>query len=240
MAVEVIRKAFLVLERLAESITPLPLADLSRKTNLPKATIYRILQTLLEMGYIAQEKETGFYFRTAKLSHIGNDSQTQELKNRALPYMKKMFNKFNETVNLGILQGTNVYYLHFIETTQQLRNMVKPDTIDTYYSTALGKAIAAFLPEQEKNELIEQTKFEANTPNTVKNKSRLRNMLVETKRQGWSVDNQENAVGVICFGVPFLNNGYPEAAISISLPKIRLTKQLEKEIKEELKKISRL
>lgn len=162
----------------------------------------------------------------------------QGLKHRALPIMEKLHKKFDETVNLGVLVDTNINYIHFINTDKPLRHMVEPGSSDPFYSTALGRAIVAFLPENEQNSLIKKVKFNAITPKTTTSKMQFKKVLAKIQEDKWAVDDEESEIGVICFGVPLLENDYPIAAISITLPKSRLTSQLQKEITNALKDLS--
>lgn len=236
MAIEVLIKAFRILECMSESTIPLPLREIARRVNMPKPTVYRILQTLVEIGYVAQEEQTGAYLRTGQLERISHNSHIHDLKRKALPIMKKLFEKFNETVNLGILVGPNVHYVHFINTTRPLRHMVQPGTIDPFYSTALGRALVAFLPKQEQEQHVQNSSLEAITPYTIKNKTKLKRQLQVIRKQGWAIDDQENELGVICLGAPILEKQYPVAAISITVPKTRHNATLQKEIVKELLK----
>ncbi|MBN2376023.1 MAG: IclR family transcriptional regulator [Sedimentisphaerales bacterium] len=236
MAIEVLKKAFRILECMAESVVPLALGEISRRVNMPKPTVYRVLQTMLELGYVAQEDQGGAYLRTSQLERIGHDSRIHDLKYRVLHIMNKLFERFNETVNLGVLIGVNVHYIHFINTTRSLRHMVQPGSIDPFYSTALGRAIAAYLPEEEKTQLIEIVNLETVTPYTIKSKAKLRQQLNEIHRRGWAIDDQENDLGVICLGAPILEKEYPVAAISITIPKTRHNDKMQKEILKELLK----
>lgn len=237
MTIEVVEKTFLILECLAQYSRPVSLANVAEKLNIPKPTIYRILQTLVELGYVAQDKKTGFYMRTTRLEVLGSNSHNLDLKQHALPIMKKLNKKFNETINLGVMINTQVHYVHFLHTTKSLRHMVKPDSTDSFYSTALGRAIVAYLPENEQATLINKIKLREHTPNTVKTKTQLRKKLHEVKKNGIAIDDEENDVGVICFGVPIIEQGYPIAAISISIPKSRCSEKMQKEIIKELKAI---
>jgi microcystin degradation protein MlrC/predicted transcriptional regulator len=115
MSIAVVEKAFLVLETLAESEEPVALARLAERTLLPKPTAYRILQTLAELGYVVRD-EAARYYITAKPATLSQNSRHRDLKLRVLPHMQRLHAQFNETVNLGILDGRSVRYIHVIET----------------------------------------------------------------------------------------------------------------------------
>ena len=230
----VLDKAFLVLETLTELGEPAPLKMISEKTELHKATVHRILTSLTDLGYVAQETGGTKYSVTPRLAHLGRNTYHDDLIAWALPFMERLHAQFNETVNLGVLEGSHVQYLHFIETTKALRWVVKPGGSDPYYSTALGRAVVAFLDEDTQSDLITRTKFEPRTLNTVSTKAELMTILHETKERGWSRELEENDLGVLCFGVPLLADGVPVAALSLSLPKSRLTPAVREQLIEAL------
>jgi len=237
MTVRVLRKAVTVLETLSAAGRPVGLAELARRINYPKPTIYRILRSFLELGYLARDGATGFYLPTARLALLGRHGQALDLRRRALPALERLHRKFNETVNLGVLEGDEISYVAYLETTRPLRLMVRPGIKDPFYCTALGRAIAAFLPEREQRDLVNRVKFEPLTPKTVRNRPALRKILLETRRRGWAIDDEECDLGVVCLGVPLRDGGSPVGAVSITIPRTRLPAGREREILSELRSI---
>ena len=180
MSIAVVKKTVFTLEKLAESDEPLSLAAISAQARLPKPTAHRILQTLTALGYVAQD-ETSRYYLTSKLDSLAQSSRYRDLKLRAVPLMTALHRQFNETVNLGVLEGTKVHYIHVIETTRSLRMMVQPNAADEYYFTAIGRAIAAHLPESQLEALLKSTTLRPITPKTVTSRKKLQAMLRETR-----------------------------------------------------------
>ena len=234
MTVRVLKKAVAVLETLSAAGRPLGLAELSRRMNYPKPTIYRILRSFLELGYLSVDRATGWYVPTSKLAQLGRAGQTLDLGRRAMQAMEGLHQEFNETVNLGVLEGDQISYAACLETTRPLRLMVRPGTKDPFYCTALGRAIVAFLPDREQEELISRVKFEARTARTVRTRAALKKILRDTRRRGWAIDDEECDPGVLCLGAPLLERGRPVAAISITVPRIRFTPAREREILKQL------
>lgn len=235
----VLDKAFLLLETMADADGPVQLKDLAEKVELNKATVHRILQSLADLGYVAQQTDSTKYLLTPRLAFLGRKSYYDKLIERLLPYMEELHRTFDETVNLGILEGGFVYYLHFLETTQALRWSVKPGARDPFYSTSLGRALVAYLPEALQRDLVSRAVFKARTPHTVSTKAEVAKILEEVRARGWASDDQENDIGVVCFGVPILEDGHPLAALSISLPESRLTPALREQIIEALLDVKR-
>jgi IclR family KDG regulon transcriptional repressor len=144
--------------------------------------------------------------------------------------MESLHSEFNETVNLGVLQGLNIYYVHVLETTRALRWQVKPELKDSFFTTALGRSIVAYLPDEEADALTSRVVFKKRTPNTISSAKELKRELLLTRKRGWALDSEENDLGVVCIGAPILREGRPIAGISLSIPKSRLTASLKKAI----------
>jgi DNA-binding IclR family transcriptional regulator len=234
MTVRVLKKAVAVLETLSGAGRPMGLAELCRRMKYPKPTIYRILRSFLEVGYLAVDRPTGYYVPTSKLAQLGRTGHALDLGRRAMPALEGLHQEFNETVNLGVLEGDQISYAACLETTRPLRLMVRPGTKDPFYCTALGRAIVAFLPEREQDELLSKVKFEARTVKTVRTRAALKKILRETRRRGWAIDNEECDPGVLCLGAPLLEHGMPVAAISITVPRIRYSPARERDILKQL------
>lgn len=230
MSTALVEKTFLILETMAEINEPVPLRTLGDKTELPKSTLHRLLQSLISLGYVDQDGRSGYYYLTMQLAHLGRSNRYEALKETALPLMQQLHTRFNETVNLGVLEGSHVYYLHALETTQPLRWIVTPGARDNFYCTALGKAITAFSSQEQRERLIRTAHLAPRTPNTIVTKRRLQEALDEIRAEGLAVDDEENDLGVVCFAVPILQDGVPLAGISVSLPKVRLTDDVRRKL----------
>ncbi|WP_127143877.1 IclR family transcriptional regulator [Pelagibacterium montanilacus] len=228
--IAVIEKAFVALEAMNKLARPASLKELAAITDLPKPTLFRILQTLVELGYVDQDSARSRYGLSLRLFHLGRGDSFEDVRQRAMPFMEPLHRRFNETINLGVLEGGSVFYVHFIETTRNLRWQVRPGTQDPFYCTSLGRAMVAHLPKARQKQLIERIKFEERTPHTPRDAVTVRRLLAETAANGWACDAEENDIGVSCFGVPLMLDGEPTAAISLSIPESRLTPELREEI----------
>lgn len=229
MPIAAVKRSFAVLEALAgerSASGAVALGALARATRLPKPTLHRILRTLNELGYVSQDAESGHYRTTAHLEQLAASTGGPALVRLALPRMERLHKRFNETVNLAVLDGLLVRYLHALETTRPLRHIVAPNAVDAYYTTALGRAIAAFLPPDERKDLLDRTKFRHGASGPARSPERLKKELETTRTRGWSVDEQETDVGVVCYGAPLMLDGRPAGALSVSLPTARLTPQV--------------
>ena len=237
MAIAVLEKSFRTLEAMSELAEPISLKQVVSATGLPKPTLHRILRTLSDLGYVDQDGDRHGYRLTPRLLRLTRGASFTDLVEQALPSMQRLHRQFNETVNLGVLHGQYVHYVHVIETTQSLRWQVRPGRRDPYYSTALGRAIVAAFSDERMAEQLAATKIDARTRFAPRDRAALASILAETRTRKLAVDDQENDVGVVCLSVPFPNDLDLAAAVSISVPKSRMTSSLEKQIGDALRRL---
>lgn len=232
--VAVLDKALSVLEVMDHLAAPLALREIAEATALPKATVHRILQTLHHRGYVAQDDLAGAYRLTPRLAALGRAGQMNGLIARAEPLLERIHATFDETTNVGVLEDDRIVYLRSIETTRPLRWIVRPGSSDAFFSTALGRAIVAFLPEEDRDALLALGPFEARTPDTPTDPDQLRSILDEARERGWALDDQHNDAGVTCVAVPLLDDDLPVAAISVAVPHDRIDDERLKRLVAEL------
>ncbi|HQZ12379.1 MAG TPA: IclR family transcriptional regulator [Devosia sp.] len=237
--VGVLFKAFHTLEAMAELGEPVPLRQIATATGLPKGTLFRILQTLCMLGYVGQIEGSNHYYLTSQISHLGRNARQEDIKLLAMPLMKTLHGKFNETINLGILEGLFVYYLAVLEAQRPLAWRVPAGTRDMFYSTALGRAIVAHLKPEVTQALVERANLRSRTVKTIASKAALTRILDDVRTRGVSFDLEENDDGVVCIGTPLFLDGRVIAAISVSVPSSRYTAALGEEIQQSLTALDR-
>ncbi len=218
MSIAVLDKTFTILEVMARTGRPLTLAELAEECRAPKPTVFRILKSLRDLGYVEQPDKGGAYNLSERLSSLREYSRDEALRDKALPLMESLHTEFNETVNLGVLEGLYIRYAHVVETTQPLRWIVKPGARDLFHTTALGRAIAAHLPTEQQARLV--TKLCAALParGRAATRAALEKELAATRERGYAFEEQETVEGVACVATPLAPHGEPLAAISVSVP----------------------
>src|SRR5207245_1468289 len=215
--VESVARALDVLETFRDS-EELSLSEISRRVGLNKSRSFRLLHTLAERGYVEKIADGGRYRLGVKLferaAHLGRD-----LRRIAQPFMRQLHEQFNETVNLGVIHDGEVLYIDILESSQAFRMAARAGSRMPIFSTSLGKAIAAHLPESEVANLLSAQQMSKSTKRTTAENQALRNELQAVCRRGYALDNEENEPGVACVGVPiFDHTGRVLAAISVSGP----------------------
>ena len=225
--VGVITKVLTILELLDRAPHGLQLRDLAEKTGLNKSTVHRFASHLEAEAYLFRD-HSGTYTLGPKLSQMGGGSSFQAtLCNICRPTIERLWKATEETINLAVLDGSNVLYIDVLETAHTFRLVSTVGMRRPFHCTSLGKAIVASIDdEQMKEKLFANIQFgEARTPKSITSLSRLKRDLLNIKERGFALDEGEAVTGVRCLGAAILGaDGKPVAALSIAGPMVRVTK----------------
>jgi DNA-binding IclR family transcriptional regulator len=221
-SVPVVRSTFRILEELAHTEL-LGLNEITRSTGIPKSTVFRILNTLQEMGYIL--RDDGEYRISPALGHLaGEEASREALRRLALPAMLDLRDQYGETVNLGIRTFDKVMYLEVVPSEFALRLEERRGASVPAHASALGKAILAFSPRDDVHSLIKGRPLEIITHNTISHPDEFLTELKRVRNAGFAFDRGEGSLLAVCIGAPILDTqGNAIAAMSISGPASRFS-----------------
>ncbi len=229
MSESVIVRAFRVLEELA--LEPaLSLKELTQRTAIPKPTVYRLLRTLQDIGYVTEDGRRGSYAIGNRVMQVFRRDPGLELKRLAQPLLSGLHDRFNETVNLAVADNTRIHYLEVIETTRPLRWVVEPGAGDPIHTTALGRAILAFLDDDSRERILRQIARDSGARKTSAFVTKQLDILAGVRRRGWSRDDKETNPEVVCIAVPLIDNDRPLGSLSVSVPYSRATAEYQDQI----------
>lgn len=233
--IAVLHKAFDVLEFLQKSEAPRSLDEIVAENQIPRSTAHRLLTNLISRGY-AEKDQAGRYTLGLKLLVLGATVRSRyTLRDIAHPFMVELRNRFDETVNLGTLQGDTVLYLETVESYHPIRLTGSLGVVDPVHATAIGKAILAWLPPERRPVLSNWKRL---TPSTICDAEDFTSELARVKKRGYALDDEESMEGGRCIGVPLLHAGHPVAGLSISGPIARITRERLLEMADALKQVS--
>jgi IclR family KDG regulon transcriptional repressor len=226
-SIAVLDRALDLLEALAEAPAgaPLGVSEVARRVGVTKSAAFRILANLERRGYVAKDPVSARYTLGTHLVYLGERSLGAiDLRAAARPSLEALQQRFGETVNLGVREGAEVVYVDMIESSHGLRMAARVGGRDYLHSTALGKAILAYLPPAERDQLLHAPEgLPARTERTITDPVRLRAELERVRERGIAEDRDENEVGARCLSAPiFDHRGAVAGAISVSAPDSRL------------------
>ncbi|MCP8938449.1 IclR family transcriptional regulator [Alsobacter sp. SYSU M60028] len=225
--VQPVMKALRVLRTVAEKGHGVTLTEVATELRMPKTTVFRYLQTLTAASFLTHDAARDRYGVGMRFRALASaDKSLQRLRALAQPRMAELGRAFNETINLGVLSDGHIVYIDMVEANRALRMQARIGDRHPVHSTALGKAMLAFLPEAARGAYLDGALRER-TIKTVTDRAVLKRQIEDVRRRGYSVEVGENEDGSMCIGVPvFGEDGAPLAAISLSAPERRMSKEV--------------
>ena len=162
----------------------LGITELAQRTNLSKSTVHGLVSTLEARGMLEQT-ENRRYRLGLSLFELGNlVAQRMDARREAQPWCRKLADKYRTTVHLVTLSEDEVIYTDKIDYADAFVGYSRIGRRGPMYCTGVGKAILAFLPEDEREEYLRTHRLERFTANTVTDPDRLRELLVQIRRDG--------------------------------------------------------
>ncbi len=221
-----VKKAMDIMDCLGETGVPLSASEISRKLNMSRSTVYRLLTTLATGGYVSHDPTNHEKYRLGfKIPELASSLLGSiQLRQQALPFLQELKDIANETVHLVVMDRGKVTYIDKVECSQAVRMHSAIGRRGFAHCTAVGKAMLAFMSEKEVESIVKKHGLFARTPNTITDKEALLRELERSQQQWYAVDAIENEEGIRCVGASiFDHQGKPVAALSVSGPAFRLS-----------------
>ena len=212
--IEVLNRAVDLLTAFTEGPgSMLSLAEIARRTGLPKPTLHRLLAALDVLGLV--EKTPSGYQLGIRLFELGEHvPRKQKLREAALPFLQDLFEASHDTVHLAVLDGTDVVYLERIRGHKPINVASRVGGRLPAYCTGVGKALLAFNPEAALKVLA--MPLTPRTPYTITSHQVLAEELARIRSTGLSYDREENSIGIVCVAAPIMLDDRAIGAISIT------------------------
>ncbi len=224
--VQSVDRALLILELLSDYENGISISNISDQLDLHKSTIHRLLLTLNHKGYVEKTSENK-YKLTLKLFELGNRIiEKLYIAVVARPYLQELTKETGEVSHLVLREDTEVVYIDKVEPNNRIRMFSRVGARNPIYCTSVGKAIMAYLTEEEFNRIWSETNIVKVTENTITYYEEMRKTLKEIRAKGYAMDEEENERGIRCIGAPLFNYRKEViGAISVSGPTFRVTEE---------------
>jgi DNA-binding IclR family transcriptional regulator len=210
-------KALDILSVFSPTEPRLTLAEISRRLGLPKSTTHNLLATLLSRGYVEKVDGDHYALGTAVIPLTQSVRVNVELRDRAAPLLRELADACRESVYLAVLDHGYCLYIYAIESPRRLLARTAVGDRVHPHCTSLGKAILAYLPEKDVEQIIAQLGLPSFTESTITDPAKLRRELAEVRTRGYAIDRGEHEPGTYCVGAPVVDDsGRVVGACSIS------------------------
>lgn len=201
-----IDKALKIIDILGDSEGPSSVSEIARIIKADKSSVYRILQTLRQRGFVEQIEDSKEYALGVKILTLGSKLLSKmKLVPILRPFLQSLVDKTGETGHLAVLRDSRVVYIDRIECGEVLTVGSAVGNAEPIYSSATGKAILSFLEPELLGKVIESIESEGYSRFTDHTVISTQNLMVELeniKKNGFAVDNEERYRGVVCIAAP--------------------------------------
>lgn len=218
----VLRRALAILDGFDGTRAEQTISDLCRRTDLPPATVHRILATLIEWGGI-ERVARGRYRLGLKLWHLGSlVPQARRLRDLALPFLEDLYEATHEVVHLGVLDGLELLYVEKISGRRSVRALSEVGRRLPLHATGPGKVLLAHAGSDLLDEVLTQG-LAPRTPYTITDPEELRRVLATVRCTGVAVCRNEASLGTASVAAPITGpQGKVVASVSVVMPDDRI------------------
>jgi IclR family acetate operon transcriptional repressor len=226
MATQSVATALHILEAVAR-LQPVGLSELTRATDVSKATVQRCLTTLRDESWIRQTTDSGRWILTTKAFVIGAQvPDTQRIREMALPALSDLQDYTKENVHLTVPEGRDMVLIERLDSSHPVRVFLPIGGARPMHATANGIAYLAYQPDIVAEDYI-AVGLDPSTEHTVTDPDTFRELLEQVRRQGYAVNEQGLEDGTTAIAAPIVGPDQRSiAALSISAPSVRLTPDL--------------
>jgi DNA-binding IclR family transcriptional regulator len=212
-----VERALAILECLDGSRRGLNISEISRKLAIPKSSAHVIVLTLEKLGYVQKRKGSLHFNLGLKAYALGQGMmKSMSIAEIALPHMRVLVDRFRLPAHLAVPDGDQGVYIQKVDAPGLIK-------IDTYvgrrmdlHCTGVGKVLLSYSPPETLERILEKQVYIRHTRNTITSPRLLRREVMKVRKVGYSVDDEEEEMGVRCVAVPvFHPQGRFAAALSV-------------------------
>jgi len=221
--IQSLSRGMAVLEVLSQAERSLNLTEIADAIGLNKVTVSRFCYTWVRLGYVHRTPDKHYQLAPKMLSLGYAALSRMDIRQVGEPYLQELSRRLGETVNMAVLDGLDILYVDRYVTEPIMKHPLHIGARLPVYCTSMGKAMAAFLPTKEREDLIKRLHFYALTHRTILSEEAFRDEMNLVRSRGYAVNDEELSVGLRSIAVPVLRRGHPVAAINVAVPTIRYT-----------------
>lgn len=196
-------KTLLVLEA---ALTNERFTDITEETGLSKATVHRILATLVDQGFIAGGSEQRYHPGPRFLSLAGHALSSVDISGIAQPFVDELVAEVDCTVHVGVTSGDEMVYVIRTDSSKPYRMRSRVGLAMPMHSTGMGKVVLASWTDEEVRLHAERSGLPARTEATITDVEQLLEEIALIRERGYSLDLGENEAGTVCVSAPIFNH----------------------------------
>ncbi|MHB1801350.1 MAG: IclR family transcriptional regulator [Actinomycetes bacterium] len=193
------------------------LSSIARTVGLPTSTVHRILQELVDVGWVRDDGEHGYLVGARLLAIISRANDDTTLLSVARPILRDLRDTTGHTVHLAMRQGDEAVYIEKLDGRRSYQMRSHVGLTIPLHCTAIGKALMAEMPADEVRAIVKRTGLARHTEHTITRLDQLLGHLDTIRRRGFAFDEEENELHIHCVGAAVVDRrGVPVAGVSVS------------------------
>jgi DNA-binding IclR family transcriptional regulator len=218
-------RSLAILDVIVKADHPVSMTEIVRQMGLPKPTVFRLLSTLENAGWVLREPGGKEYTPGNRLARLGLDimlnSSVRTMRHGILAHVA---GEIGETCNITMLDANEIIYIDRVQTQWQLKIDLQPGTRVPLHCSASGKLLISNMPRPKRRALLENLALTRYTDNTITDIDLLESELDRIRDTRIGLDNEEYLNGLVCIAVPIIDaGGKMVAALAVQAPTARLT-----------------
>jgi DNA-binding IclR family transcriptional regulator len=217
------------------------LSALSEALGLNKTTVFNLAESLVVLGFLDRATQPKGYRLGLRCLELGRHvTKTLPILEISQPFLRELCRATRETVNLAVPYLHEGIIVEALQSQQAVRATAYAGARTNYHSSACGKAMLAYFPEEQRQWIYKSTGLQRMTEHTICDPRVLEKELAEVRRNGFATDRQENEIGAYCIGMPIFGPfDQVVGGISVSGVIHRMTPEFVAEIVELLRQATR-
>ncbi|CNK56696.1 IclR family transcriptional regulator [Yersinia frederiksenii] len=225
--VQSLTRGLKLLEYISEAQGSVALTDLAQQAGLPNSTTHRLLTTMQQQGFVRQVGDLGLWTMGAHAFIVGSSFlQSRNLLAMVHPMLRRLMDESGETVNLAVLDHSDyqAIIIDQVQCTALMRMSAPIGGKLPMHASGAGKAFLSTLSDDQLVQLLHKKGLHAYTQHPRPSPASLKENLALIRKQGYSFDDEEHALGLRCIAACLFDEHHEAfAAISISGPVSRIT-----------------
>jgi IclR family pca regulon transcriptional regulator len=219
-------KGLRILEAFSAERPELTLSEVAALAGLDPGTAFRMLNTLVMLGYLSRIPESKRFRLTLKVVDLGLHAIARaDLREIARPILRSIVGEVNEAASLGVLDGADILYVERVRAglTRIGVDIRIGTTIPAFWST-IGEALLAYLPQAEFERVLAMKPRAGAFPHMPMNRDEIGKRLANVREHGYALRDSYFGSGLRVLAVPVLDvDNYPLAAISVAVPQMQMS-----------------
>ena len=219
-------KGLRVLEAFSAERPEMTLSEVARAAEIDPGTAFRMLNTLVMLGYVARIPEARRFRLTLKVIDLGLHAIGRaDLREVARPILRSLVGEISEAASLGVLDGADVLYVERVRAgLTRLGVDIRIGTNIPAVSGVIGHAILAHLPQAERDRVLAMQPRRGELAVSSMSRTELLQILASVRSRGYALQDSLFGNGLRILAAPVLDvDDYPVAAVSVAAPAVRIS-----------------